>query len=129
MEIRDDLRYTEEHEWARLDGQAIVVGITDYAQEQLGEVVYVELPEESTALAVGDTFGVVESTKSVSDLFSPIDGEVTRVNEDLLDAPEYVNTDPYGDGWMIRLQPDGDSDEVFESLMSADEYRKLVGAE
>jgi glycine cleavage system H protein len=129
MEIRDDLRYTEEHEWVRLDGQSIVVGITDYAQEQLGEIVYVELPEESTALSVGDTFGVVESTKSVSDLFSPIDGEVTRVNEDLLDAPEYVNTDPYGDGWMIRVQPEGDSDEIFESLLSPDEYRKLVGAE
>ena len=129
MEIRDDLRYTEEHEWARLDGETIIVGITDYAQEQLGEVVYVELPEEQTALATGDTFGVVESTKSVSDLFSPIDGEVVRVNEDLLDAPEFVNTDPYGDGWMIRIHPEGDSDEVFEGLMTPEQYRAFIGSE
>src|SRR5215468_1162053 len=111
MEFPDDLRYTKEHEWLRLEGNDGIVGITDFAQDSLGDVVFVELPTVGATLASGQTFGVVESNKTVSDLFAPVAGRVTAVNEALRDQPELVNRDPYGEGWMIRLSvADGATD-------------------
>jgi glycine cleavage system H protein len=120
MTIPDDLRYTKEHEWLRADG---TVGITDYAQDQLGDVVFVELPAVGRVLKQGEAFGVVESVKSVSDLYSPVDGTVVAVNEALAKAPELVNQDPYGAGWLVRLDVSGGS----EALLDAAQYRALVG--
>lgn len=127
MELDPEARYADSHEWARWDGDEIVCGITDHAQETLSDVVYVELPETGDFLEVGDPFGVVESVKSVSDLYMPVSGEVAAVNEDVQNAPELVNQDPYGDGWMIRIDP-SDPDE-FEDLMEADEYEAFVAEE
>ena len=106
MQIPDQLRYAENHEWAEvLDDGTVRVGITDYAQDALGDIVYVDLPEVGKTVDAGEAFGEVESTKSVSDVYAPTAGEVVAVNETLLDAPEQVNSDPYGDGWFIVLQP------------------------
>ncbi len=121
MELPADLRYTSEHEWIRLDGDEGTVGITDFAQEQLGDVVYVELPEAGTQLVQGDTFGSVESVKAVSDLFAPVSGEVLERNESLLDAPELVNTSPYGDGWLLKLRVE-ELTQV-DALLDAASYR------
>lgn len=104
MELPEDLRYTSEHEWIRLNGDEGTIGITDFAQEQLGDVVYVELPEAGTRLVQGDTFGTIESVKAVSDLFAPVSGEVLERNEALQDAPELVNASPYGDGWLLKMR-------------------------
>ncbi len=127
MEFPADLKYTSEHEWVRLDGHVAVVGITDYAQDQLGDIVFVELPEEGIRVEKGDSFGVVESTKSVSDLFVPLSGEVIETNDPLLDSPEILNEDPYGEGWMIKIKLSS-PDEV-EELLSSDAYRKLLEEE
>ena len=108
MEVRDDRRYTTDHEWVSEADGVVTVGITDYAQEQLGEVVYVELPEVGASLAQGDVFGVVESTKSVSDLYAPVAGEVVAINEALIDIPEHVNNGPYDDGWMVKIKSSDD---------------------
>lgn len=124
MEIRDDRRYTTDHEWASEVDGVVTVGITDYAQEQLGEVVYVELPEVGTVLAHGDVFGVVESTKSVSDLYAPVAGEVVGINESLIDTPEHVNNGPYEDGWMVKIK----SDDGVADLLDAAGYQAHVGA-
>lgn len=123
-EIPEDLKYTEEHEWARVEDDVVVIGITDYAQEALGEIVFVELPSDGEELEIGDTFGGVESTKSVSDLFSPISGDIVEVNELLLESPENINSDPYGDGWIIKISP-GNKEELDE-LMDASEYSEFV---
>ncbi|KAB2841746.1 glycine cleavage system protein GcvH, partial [bacterium] len=104
MNFPEDLKYTTEHEWVRIEGDVATVGITDYAQEQLGDIVFVELPEEEETIDKGDTFGVVESTKSVSDLYVPLTGAVVETNDPLLDSPEIINEDPYGEGWMIRIK-------------------------
>jgi glycine cleavage system H protein len=120
----EDLRYTREHEWIRVEGGEGVVGITDYAQQQLGDVVFVELPAVGTEVVRGRPFGVVESVKSVSDLYAPVSGRVVRVNQRLADAPELVNRDPYGEGWMIAVAV-ADPSEV-EALLGAAEYRSLV---
>ncbi|WP_347350850.1 glycine cleavage system protein GcvH [Intrasporangium sp.] len=117
----DDLRYTTDHEWVRGDGDAVRVGITAYAQDALGDVVYVSLPAVGDSLAVGDSCGEVESTKSVSDIYAPLAGEVTAVNEALDGTPELVNTDPYGEGWMFELRLDEPS--ALGDLMGAAEYR------
>ncbi len=122
-----ELRYDKEHEWVRVDGDTAVIGITDFAQDQLGEVVYVDLPAEGDEVASGDTFGEIESVKSVSELFSPITGEVVKVNEDLDDAPETVNEDPYGDGWMIEVRM-ADPTEV-DDMLTAEEYESFVSEE
>jgi len=121
----DDLRYTKDHEWIRRDGERGVVGITHHAQAQLGDVVFVELPEVGRAVKAGETFGTVESVKAVSELFSPVTGEVVEVNQALSGTPETVNGDPYGSGWMIavRLANAGELD----ALMDAGAYRKLLG--
>ena len=121
-EIPENCRYTKEHEWARDDGGKIVVGITDYAQDQLGDVVFVGLPDPGTEVQAGQPLGEVESTKSVSDIYSPVTGRVVAKNERLEESPEAVNSDPYGEGWLVTIEPSGDGGE----LMSADEYRRLV---
>ena len=127
MEFPEDLRYTREHEWARMKGTRVVVGITDFAQHQLGDVVYVELPDVGDPVKKGESFGVVESTKAVSELFSPLSGKVVEVNDPLADAPETVNEDPYEEGWMIVIEA-ADPKELAELLDGA-AYRKFVEEE
>jgi len=127
MEFPDDVRYTKDHEWLRLDGGEGVVGITDFAQESLGDVVFVELPAVGTLLDQGQTFGVVESNKTVSDLFVPVGGRVVAVNHVLRDEPELVNADPYGGGWMIRVAVA--RQEEVDALLDAAAYRALVAGE
>ena len=122
FEIPDDRKYLESHEWTTTDGDTVRVGISDFAQDELGDVVFVELPAEGDELGAGDEFGVVESIKAVSDLYAPISGTVVAVNEDLFDAPELVNDDPYGDGWMLELEPSDTSE--FDALLSSEEYRE-----
>lgn len=121
MNIPQDLRYTKSHEWVRQEGDTATVGITDHAQEELGDVVFVELPETGDSFEAGDSFGTVESVKAVSDLYAPISGEVVEVNSALEDAPEKINEDPYGDGWIVKLRTSGEAD-----LLSAEEYEKTV---
>ncbi|SFH32346.1 glycine cleavage system H protein [Halorubrum aquaticum] len=120
FEVPDELRYLESHEWTTVDDESVRVGISDFAQDELGDVVFVELPDAGDEIAAGEEFGVVESIKAVSDVYSPVSGEVLAVNEELFDRPELVNEDPYGDGWMIEIAP---SDGVgYEELLDADEY-------
>jgi glycine cleavage system H protein len=127
VEIPEELKYTKEHEWVRQEGGLIIVGITSYAQDALGEIVYVELPSEGDEITKGDPFGGVESTKSVSDLYAPLSGEVVEVNELLLDSPETINEDPYGAGWMIKVKL-YDKDEL-EELMDYEEYTDYIERE
>ncbi|MBN1192109.1 MAG: glycine cleavage system protein GcvH [Coriobacteriia bacterium] len=122
-----DLKYDREHEWVRVDGDVAVIGISHFAQDQLGEVVYVDLPAAGDAVTAGDSFGEVESVKSVSELFSPVTGEIVEVNDGLGDAPETVNSDPYGDGWMIKVSI-SDMSEV-EGLMDAEAYEAYLAEE
>jgi len=122
FEIPDDRKYLESHEWATTEGDAVRIGISDFAQDELGDVVFVELPAEGDELAAGEEFGVVESIKAVSDLYAPISGTVTAVNEELFDAPELLNDDPYGDGWMLEAEPADESE--FDDLLSPEEYRE-----
>ena len=122
MEIPNDLHYTIEHEWVRLKNNRATIGITDFAQGQLGDIVFVELPAEGTALAKENTFGVVESVKTVSDIYAPMTGKVVAVNKDLKSQPELVNSDPYGQGWMIEIEFSNSSPE--QSLLSADQYKE-----
>lgn len=124
MNTPEDLKYTTEHEWVRIEGDIATVGITDYAQDQLGDIVFVELPEEGDDIEKGDTFGVVESTKSVSDLYVPLSGKVIESNDPLLDSPEIVNEDPYGEGWMIRIKMSNPNEA--KELMATDAYQKMV---
>ena len=120
----EDLRYTEEHEWARIEGDRATVGITDYAQEALGDIVYVDLPEVGSKVEGGATFGEIESTKSVSDLYSPVSGTVTARNEELEANPELVNADPYGRGWLVEIEVDPRQPQV--DLLDAQSYAALV---
>jgi glycine cleavage system H protein len=125
MNVPDDLRYTADHEWARLEADGRVrVGITDYAQDALGDVVFVQLPETGAEVAAGGSIGEVESTKSVSDLYAPLAGTVVEVNAELADAPQRLNEDPYGQGWISVIAP-ADPD-GFSALLDADAYRKLI---
>ena len=123
----EDSRYAKSHEYVHVEGDIGTVGITDYAQKELGDVVFVELPQVGTQLEAGDELGNIESVKAVSELFSPVSGEVTEINEALADKPELVNTDPYGDGWMIKIRL-SDGSEVDE-LMAADEYEEYIETE
>jgi len=125
FDVPDDCRYLETHEWAREQDGTVRVGISDFAQDELGDVVFVELPTEGDELAAEDAFGVVESIKAVSDLYSPVSGTVTAVNEALFDEPELVNQDPFGDGWMVELDA-ADPGEM-DDLLSAEEYREQTG--
>jgi glycine cleavage system H protein len=127
MEFPDDLHYTKEHEWLRLEGNDGLIGITDFAQDALGDVVFVELPAVGATLTQGQTFGVVESNKTVSDLFAPVTGRVTAVNHVLRDEPERVNRDPYGEGWMIRVVVN--KREEVDGLLDASAYRAFVATE
>lgn len=119
-----DRRYTNEHEWARLDGGLVSVGITQYAQDSLGDVVYVELPKVGAELTRGQAFGVVESTKAVSELFAPVSGKVVEVNTPLADSPEKVNQDPHGAAWMVKVQPSKAAE--LDVLMSSEQYEKFL---
>ena len=124
MNVPDDLRYTKEHEWVRVEGERLTVGITDFAQDALGDVVYVDVPETGTEVRAGEPFGEVESTKSVSDVYSPVTGTVIERNPALADAPELVNRDPYGDGWMVVISPT-DAAEL-DALLEPGAYRELT---
>jgi glycine cleavage system H protein len=127
MEFQSDVRYMETHEWAREEGDEIVVGISDYAQSTLSDIVYVELPEVGDALDKGDMMCVVESVKAAGDVYAPMTGEVVAVNETLEDAPELVNEDPFGEGWLVRIKPD-DMDE-WDELLDVDAYKEVVEEE
>ena len=124
MTIPAELRYTAEHEWVAVDGRVASVGITDYAQRALGDVVYVSVPAPGTKVTAGEPCGEVESTKSVSDIYSPVDGEVTEVNNDVDDDPGLVNSDPYGAGWLMRVRLDDQAEPT--GLLNADEYAELT---
>ena len=124
FEVPEECRYLETHEWARRDDGAVRVGITDFAQDELGDVVFVELPAVGDELEQESEFGVIESIKAVSDLYAPVGGEVTSTNENLFDAPELVNEDPFGDGWMLEVELEDESD--LEALLSADEYEDRI---
>jgi glycine cleavage system H protein len=123
----DDLKYTEEHEWVRREGDLVIVGITNYAQKELQDIVFVELPEVGAEIKQAEVFGTVESVKVASPLYAPVSGEITEINEGLEDVPEFVNEDPYGSGWMIKIQMNGPNE--LADLLSADEYRALVERE
>ncbi len=124
MNVPRELRYTRSHEWVRREGDVATVGITDHAQDELGDVVFVELPEKGATFDAGDAFGTVESVKAVSDLYAPVGGEVVEVNEALEESPEKINEDPYGDGWIIKLRAGDEGD-----LLSAEEYEKFLEEE
>jgi glycine cleavage system H protein len=124
MSIPDELRYTAEHEWVAINGSVASVGITDFAQQALGDVVYVSVPAAGTRVTAGEPCGEIESTKSVSDIYSPVDGEVAEVNGDLDDDPALVNSDPYGAGWLMRIQLDDPDTDA--GLLTADEYADLT---
>ena len=122
--IPTDLKYSKEDEWIRTEGDEATIGITDYAQDSLSDIVYLELPDVGDSFSIGDTFGVVESVKAASDLFMPLDGEVTAVNDDLIDTPETINSDPYGEAWMIRIKL-GDPSQL-DDLMDAAAYTEYL---
>ena len=124
MSVPEELQYTKSHEWVRTEGDTATIGITDHAQDELGDVVFVELPEVGTTFDAGDSFGTVESVKAVSDLYAPVGGEVVEVNETLNDQPEKINEDPYGEGWIVKLSVSGEGD-----LLSASDYEQFIEEE
>jgi glycine cleavage system H protein len=126
VNVPDDLRYTSDHEWVRLEGERARVGITDYAQDALGDIVYVQLPAPGAAATAGEALCELESTKSVSDIYAPLNGTVVEVNSELVDAPQHVNEEPYGEGWICVIEPATPG--AFEALLSPDAYRKLLEA-
>ena len=126
MEIKPELKYTKDHEWVKIDGDIATVGITDFAQGELGDIVYVEVDTLEEVLEADAVFGTVEAVKTVSDLFLPVAGEIVEFNESLEEEPEKVNDDPYGSGWMIKIKVE--STEDLETLLSADEYKAIIGA-
>ena len=125
MNLPDNLKYTKDHEWVRIEGDVAVVGITDFAQSELGDIVYVDIDTVDKQISQEDVFGTVEAVKTVSDLFSPLSGTVLEFNEKLDNSPELVNSDPYGDGWIIRMSVDEASQ--VEDLLTAEAYRELIG--
>ena len=126
MNVPEDRRYTSDHEWVQVEGDHARVGITDYAQDALGDIVFVQLPEQGAAVTASASFSEVESTKSVSDIYAPVNGTVAEVNNDLVDAPQRINEDPYGAGWICIIEM-GDTTE-YDSLMNAESYRQLISA-
>ena len=124
MSVPDDLRYTSDHEWARLEDGLVRIGITDYAQDALGDVVFVQVPDVNTEVKAGERFSEVESTKSVSDIYAPITGTIVEVNTDLADTPQRINEDPYGDGWLCVIRPADDAE--LDSLLDAAAYQALL---
>ena len=126
MNIPSELRYTKDHEWVKLEGEIAIVGITDFAQKELGDIVYVEVETVDQTLEKDDVFGTVEAVKTVSDLFLPMSGEIIAFNNELETSPETVNTDPYGKGWMIKVKVSSPGD--YDQLLTADAYKQLIGA-
>mgnify|MGYP001776139597 CR=1 FL=1 len=126
MNIPANVKYTKEHEWIRQEGDVAYVGITDYAQEQLGDIVFVDIQTEGETLAAGDVFGTIEVVKTISDLFLPVAGEVLEQNPALADQPDLVNKDPYGEGWLIKIKPAADAD--YSALLDAEGYKALINA-
>jgi len=124
MNVPDELRYTADHEWARLEDGRVRIGITDYAQDALGDVVFVQLPEPGAKVEAGSAFSEVESTKSVSDIYAPVSGTVVEVNTELIDAPQRLNEDPYGEGWICLIEPSDRA--AVQELMDAEAYRSLI---
>jgi glycine cleavage system H protein len=124
LAVPEDLQYTKSHEWVRAEDGTVTIGITDHAQEELGDVVFVELPEEGDTIEAGGSFGTVESVKAVSDLYTPLGGEVVEVNSSLEDAPEKINDDPYGEGWIVKLRTSEEAE-----LLTPEEYEKVVEEE
>jgi glycine cleavage system H protein len=124
LSVPEELQYTRSHEWVRTEGDTATIGITDHAQDELGDIVFVELPEEGATFDAGDSFGTVESVKAVSDLYTPVGGEVVGVNEALSDSPEKINEDPYGEGWIVKIRVSGEGD-----LLSASDYEQFLGEE
>lgn len=124
MKFPEELKYTKEHEWIRVEGDVVYIGITDYAQDQLGDIVFIDVPTLDETLEAGEIFGTIEVVKTVSDLFLPISGTVIEVNDTLEDEPEQVNEDPYGKGWIIKVEPSEDAD--FDVLLSAEEYKEVI---
>jgi len=127
MSVKEDLYYSEDHEWVREEEDSLVIGVSDFAQEELGDIVFVELPEVDEEFDKDDSFGVLESVKAVSDTFIPVSGRVIEVNEDLLDNPELINDDPYGEGWLIKIDPADDTE--LDELLSAEEYADFIEEE
>lgn len=127
MEFPEDLKYSKQHEWVLVEGNVATIGITDFAQDQLGDIVFVELPAVGDKVSKEDAFGVVESVKAVSDVYAPLTGKVLEINDDLPDNPEILNEDPYGDGWIIKIEM-SDPDEI-EDLLSSEEYEEYVAEE
>ena len=125
MNVPAELKYTSEHEWIRVEGDEIVIGVTDFAQGELGDVVFIEIETEGESLSKGDTFGTIEAVKTVSDLYMPVDGEVLEVNSALEDAPELVNSEPFGGGWMIRVKMSDPTQ--LDDVLSDDDYKALIG--
>lgn len=125
MNIPDNLQYTKDHEWVKIEDGNATIGITDFAQSELGDIVYVEIETEGETLGHGDTFGTVEAVKTVSDLFMPLSGEITEFNSELEDNPEIINEDPYGKGWMIKVAMNDDTGK--DQLLNADAYKELIG--
>ena len=126
MNFPEELKYTKDHEWVKIDGDVATIGITEFAQGELGDIVYVEIETEGEELSSNDIFGTVEAVKTVSDLFMPISGTVTKVNSNLEDQPEIVNASPYDEGWMIKVTVSDISE--FDALLTADQYKELIGA-
>jgi glycine cleavage system H protein len=124
LSVPEELQYTRSHEWVRTEGDTATIGITDHAQDELGDIVFVELPEEGVTFDAGDSFGTVESVKAVSDLYTPVGGEVVEVNEALSDSPEKINEDPYGEGWIFKIRVSGEGD-----LLSASDYEQFLEEE
>ena len=124
MNIPQELRYTKEHEWARLEGDVVYVGITDYAQGELGEIVFVDVDTEGDSLEAEEVFGSIEAVKTVSDLMLPVEGEILELNSELEESPELVNSDPYGKGWIVKVKPANVED--LDGLLSADDYKALI---
>ncbi len=126
LKLPEDVSYTKEHEWAKIEGDVVVIGITDYAQDQLGDIVFVEMPEEGDSFSSGEEFGTLESVKAVSELYIPVSGEIVAVNEELEDTPELLNQDPYG-GWIIKVKPD--NMEEMDDLLDHNAYLKILEGE
>ena len=124
MNTPNDIKYTKEHEWVSLDGETATIGITDYAQSQLGDIVFVEFPDINSEINQNETFGVIEAVKTVADLFAPVSGEIIEVNSSLEDSPNFINSDPYGSGWIIKIKIN-DSNE-YNGLMSSDDYEQHI---
>jgi len=125
MNFPTNVKYTKEHEWIRLEGDVAYVGITDYAQEQLGDIVFVDIPTEGETLVADEVFGTIEVVKTISDLFLPVTGEILEQNEALADQPELVNQDPYGEGWLVKVRMSDPAE--YDALLSAADYEKLIG--